>query len=124
MLLLNVRTLKIENFSGQRIPPYTILSHTRGSNTEEASYKSWRGRWSALWRANGPGYHKLLWTCKQAIANRLDYIWIDTICIDKSSSQKLSEAINSMYAWYRDANICYVYLADVPAEKTSKDLHL
>jgi hypothetical protein len=35
-------------------------------------------------------------------------------CIDKSSSAELSEAINSMFAWYRNAKVCYVYLEDVP----------
>lgn len=41
-------------------------------------------------------------------------IWIDSCCIDKRSSAELSEAINSMYALYRDADVCYVYLVDVP----------
>ncbi len=45
----------------------------------------------------------------------LEYIWIDTCCIDKSSSAELSEALNSMYPWYQKAQICYAYLADVPA---------
>ena len=40
---------------------------------------------------------------------------IDTCCIDKGSSAELSEAINSMYAWYSNAAICYVYLDDVLA---------
>jgi hypothetical protein len=34
--------------------------------------------------------------------------------IDKTSSAELSEAINSMYRWYVDADICYAYLSDVP----------
>ena len=37
----------------------------------------------------------------------------DTNCIDKSSSAELSEAINSMFVWYRDAVVCYAYLEDV-----------
>ena len=45
----------------------------------------------------------------------LDWLWIDTICIDRSSSANLSEAINSMYAWYGYAEECYVYLSDVQA---------
>ena len=40
-------------------------------------------------------------------------IWIDSCCIDKTSSTELSEAINSMYAWYRSATVCYVFLSDV-----------
>jgi hypothetical protein len=34
-------------------------------------------------------------------------------CIDKSSSAELSEAINSMYRWYRNSTSCCIYLADV-----------
>jgi hypothetical protein len=39
--------------------------------------------------------------------------WIDTCCIDKTSSAELSEAINSMFQWYRNAEVCYAYLSDV-----------
>lgn len=33
-------------------------------------------------------------------------------CIDKASSQELSEAINSMFQWYWDSSVCYAYLQD------------
>jgi hypothetical protein len=33
--------------------------------------------------------------------------------IDKTSSAELTEAINSMYSWYREAAVCYAYLSDV-----------
>jgi hypothetical protein len=59
------------------------------------------------------------------------YLWIDTCCIDKSSSAELSEAINSMYRWYEESNVCYAYLEDVeedyqdasedPVEDTNND---
>lgn len=39
--------------------------------------------------------------------------WIDSCCIDKASSAELSEAINSMFDWYRRAEVCYAYLTDV-----------
>ena len=55
--------------------------------------------------------------CAVARTNGFRYIWIDSCCIDKSSSSELSEAINSMYAWYARAIVCYAYLADVPAEE-------
>ncbi|KAE9378500.1 hypothetical protein N431DRAFT_298798, partial [Stipitochalara longipes BDJ] len=41
------------------------------------------------------------------------YIWIDTVCIDKSDGRELSAAINSMFNWYHSAAVCYVYLFDV-----------
>jgi hypothetical protein len=39
--------------------------------------------------------------------------WIDSCCIDKSSSAELSEAINSMFKRYQNAQVCYAYLSDV-----------
>nr|VWO99468.1 Zn(2)-C6 fungal-type domain-containing protein [Ganoderma boninense] len=55
--------------------------------------------------------------CRVARTNGYRYIWIDSCCIDKSSSSELSEAINSMYKWYGLAKVCYAYLADVPPGK-------
>jgi hypothetical protein len=50
---------------------------------------------------------------EQAAKDGLSYFWIDTCCIDKSSSADLSEAINSMYFWYKNARVCYAFLSDV-----------
>ncbi|EJF59924.1 HET-domain-containing protein [Dichomitus squalens LYAD-421 SS1] len=52
--------------------------------------------------------------CRVAREAGYDYLWIDSCCIDKSSSSELTESINSMYKWYGDATECYAYLADVP----------
>ncbi len=60
-----------------------------------------------------PGFKKILLSCRQSVRDALDYVWVDTCCIDKSSSAELSEAINSMYRWYEYASICYAYLSDV-----------
>ncbi|USW48823.1 Putative heterokaryon incompatibility [Septoria linicola] len=59
------------------------------------------------------GYVKMRYACQQAMIHGLEYVWIDSCCIDKRSSAELSEAINSMYSWYREAACCYAYLADV-----------
>lgn len=58
---------------------------------------------------------KIRCCCDYARAHGYPYIWIDTCCIDKTSSAELSEAINSMFAWYSLAAICYIYLSDVSA---------
>lgn len=47
----------------------------------------------------------------------LSYAWIDTCCIDKSSSAELTEAINSMYQWYQRSEVCYAFLSDLSASK-------
>src|SRR6266516_4821987 len=38
---------------------------------------------------------------------------VSSCCIDKSSSAELSEAIYSMFRWYKKAEVCYAYLVDV-----------
>ncbi|KAI0649820.1 hypothetical protein C8Q79DRAFT_349833 [Trametes meyenii] len=56
---------------------------------------------------------KIVRACEVARQAGYRLIWIDSCCINKSSSAELSEAINSMYDWYSKADVCYAYLADV-----------
>ncbi|KAI5995238.1 hypothetical protein EDC04DRAFT_2981122 [Pisolithus marmoratus] len=48
-------------------------------------------------------FYKIIKSCEQAIKDGYKWLWIDTCCIDKRSSSELSEAINSMYRWYQNA---------------------
>jgi hypothetical protein len=118
MRLLNVRTLELEEFL-HNIPPYAILSHTWGVDeiTYDMLLKDRSALYSPFQRIFGlrVGFRKIELACRQAKRDCLSHIWIDTCCIDKSSSAELSKAINSMFAWYRDATICYAYLEDVPS---------
>ncbi|KAK8120505.1 Vegetative incompatibility protein HET-E-1 [Apiospora kogelbergensis] len=93
------------------IPPYAILSHTWGAFGDEVVLQDIQNGYFAH---KPGGYRKLLFCGRQARRDGLDYFWVDTCCIDKTSSAELAEAINSMYRWYQDAVKCYVYLADVP----------
>jgi hypothetical protein len=61
-----------------------------------------------------PGYAKIVHTCRLAKQDGLNFAWIDTCCIDKSSSAELTESINSMFEWYKNAAVCYTFLADHP----------
>ena len=60
--------------------------------------------------------------CLHAQAAGYEWAWIDTCCIDKTSSAELSEAINSMYSWYANADICYAYLEDVSDDEDPEAL--
>ncbi|KIN06734.1 hypothetical protein OIDMADRAFT_156216 [Oidiodendron maius Zn] len=99
--------LVLREFIGRAVPAYAILSHTWGK--EEVSFQeadAGIGKDKAGWR-------KIDFCAKQAGADGLRYIWVDTCCIDKRNAVELSEAINSMFRWYRKAARCYVYLSDV-----------
>ncbi|KAK4041827.1 vegetative incompatibility protein HET-E-1 [Parachaetomium inaequale] len=59
------------------------------------------------------GYSKIAYACGQAEKDGHRYVWVDTCCIDKRSSAEVSEAVNSMFGWYKRAAMCYAYLEDV-----------
>lgn len=99
--------LEIEEFDDVNIPEYAILSH-RWGNGEPTLQDVESGL------TTKEGFKKVQQSCDMAKRDKIDYIWIDTCCIDKTSSAELSEAINSMYLWYFKAHKCYAYLADVP----------
>lgn len=99
MRLLHTTKLELRVFT-DRPPDYVILSHRW--EDEEVTLED-------LTKGVAPtrkGYAKLLSTCAQAARDEYDWVWIDTCCIDKSSSSELQEAINSMFRWYQTANIC------------------
>src|SRR4051794_32508254 len=101
MRLINTSTLKLEVFFDSGTPEYVILSHTWGDS--EISLQDFQ---------NGATNDKIQNCCKQAQKDGFQYVWIDTCCIDKTSSAELSEAINSMYRWYQGSSTCYAFLED------------
>ncbi|KAJ4162949.1 hypothetical protein NW754_014370 [Fusarium falciforme] len=106
MRLLHTTKITVVEFIGAP-PPYAILSH-RWEDEEVTLRDLENGRSQQM-----KGYEKLQRSCALASSHGFEYIWIDTCCIDKSSSAELSEAINSMFKWYQDAVICYAFLSDV-----------
>ncbi|KAJ5836566.1 HET-domain-containing protein [Penicillium robsamsonii] len=107
MRLLEATTLRLLDFTPDKIPPYAILSHTWEEG--EVLFED-IGKGTALTKS---GYKKVEYTAQQALRDGLEYIWVDTCCINKESSAELSECLNSMFRWYQQAQVCYVYLADM-----------
>ncbi|KAF7559962.1 hypothetical protein G7046_g4202 [Stylonectria norvegica] len=92
MRLLNTHTRESSDVFDNYRPLYAILSHTWASTEDEVSLQDYRRRHDSgstiPWR----------------------------YCIDKTSSAELSEAINSMFNWYRNSGVYYTLLSDVPDE--------
>ncbi|KAK0738719.1 hypothetical protein B0T18DRAFT_308716, partial [Schizothecium vesticola] len=65
------------------------------------------------------GFRKIQECCRLSKCDGYKYAWIDTVCIDKTSSAELTEAINSMYDWYAKSATCYTYLEDLESENLS-----
>lgn len=92
----------------QNPPPYAILSHTWVEG-QEVLYDEFLAGTST----SKSGYAKLRFCANRTAADSLEYFWVDTCCINKSTTEELSTAINSMFRWYQQATKCYVYMWDV-----------
>ncbi|KAH8734173.1 heterokaryon incompatibility protein-domain-containing protein [Ilyonectria robusta] len=101
-------TISFEEFYSNITPNYAILSHT-WSHLQEVTYAECNSSSSK----SKLGHYKIHNACILALRDGIEYVWVDTCCIDKSSSAELTEAINSMFAWYQNATICFVYLSDL-----------
>lgn len=98
------------------IPRYAMLSHTWGLENEEVTF-------AEMMQGSGrskAGYKKIKFCGERAARDGLKYFWVDSCCIDKSSSAELQEAIVSMFRWYQRAAKCYVYLSDVSTRKRKR----
>jgi hypothetical protein len=136
--LLNSYTLHFETFlSDDACPPNAILSHTWGA--EEVSYQDMMyerviddlnqdlgdaslqaalmvaariqfSKGDGIPTKERRGYQKIVKGAQIARERHLDYFWIDTCSINKESSAKLHEAINSMWRWYKRSTYCMYIL--------------
>ncbi|KAF9471239.1 hypothetical protein BDN70DRAFT_820256, partial [Pholiota conissans] len=93
------------------VTDYAILSHTwLRSQSGKITFDLWRKRDFDLLHL---GYRKLVQFSRAALEDHgLSLGWMDTVCIDKSSSSELDESIRSMYKWYEDSSICITHLAE------------
>ncbi|PPQ79431.1 hypothetical protein CVT25_002701 [Psilocybe cyanescens] len=117
--LIDAKTMVVKEFWNE-VPVYAILSHTWGD--EEVTLQEMKARETMpVVVERKKGFAKIKKTCEQALLDGFSYVWVDTCCIDKTSSSELSEAINSMYKWYQEAEVCYAYLVDVSASQNAFD---
>jgi hypothetical protein len=113
-------SFSLVEFDDDQIPPYAILSHRWGSDQDEVTFQDMS---EGNYRSR-PGFTKLVFCGSQASRDGFSHFWIDTCCINKSSSAELSESINSMFKWYNKAAKCYAYLPDVSRERWKAEFKL
>ncbi|KAB5529032.1 heterokaryon incompatibility protein-domain-containing protein [Coniochaeta sp. 2T2.1] len=116
MWLINARTLALEEIVNPEEERYVILSHRWGQ--DEVSFQDMADLNRARRMA---GFHKIQMTCRKALEKGINYAWVDTCCIDKTSSAALSEAINSMFRWYKLSSFCFAHLFDLRRDSVDLD---
>ncbi|KAH9888953.1 heterokaryon incompatibility protein-domain-containing protein [Cubamyces lactineus] len=119
MFFLRTEDGTLHRFADSRALPkgehYAILSHVWAKTGEQTFQELEALIMSGAGLAKAS--MKIREFCRFAKGEGYRWVWIDSCCIDKTSSAELSEAINAMYAWYADAHVCYAYLADVPDDE-------
>lgn len=117
MWLLNTKTLEMKSFANTPRFPYAILSHVWQHEDQSYNFQKIQDIYArfrnSLEGAVAHAPDKVRAFCHLAAEEGYEWAWLDTSCIDKTSSAELSEAINSMYAWYAASDVCYAYLYDV-----------
>nr|OQO28369.1 hypothetical protein B0A51_04646 [Rachicladosporium sp. CCFEE 5018] len=119
MRLLNIHTLELKDFvSDSDRPPYAIASHRWGA--EEVTYRDLTDNKESC-KAK-VGYRKIQGFCEttqrwneyvKEPALQCHWLWVDNCCINKGDLSEVNEAINSTFAWYSTAVVCWAYLEDV-----------
>ncbi|KAI0702583.1 heterokaryon incompatibility protein-domain-containing protein [Earliella scabrosa] len=124
MWVLEAPTLLLHFFtSPEKVPGgYAILSHVWEGN-EQTFQDVEQLRHFSLEERRERVSPKIRNFCDLADREGYLWVWIDTCCIDKTSSAELSEAINSMFRYYTLAHVCYVYLSDVPTPQDAPMTH-
>jgi len=89
MWLINTTTLRLQGFTTPSKRKYAILSHMW--EDEEVSFQAFADLGNA---GKLKGFAKIERTCEEAKSRGLEFAWVDTCCIDKSSSAELSEVRN------------------------------
>lgn len=120
MRLLGTLSLQLYEYTGDTMSPYTTLSHRWGPDKDEVQCQEMAAAVRSTHTKAKPSYRKIKRTCQVALEEYgLNYVRVDTCYIDKSSTSELSEAINSMFRFYHEAEVCIAFLSDWSSEPGS-----
>ena len=109
MRLLNTHTFRLENLDfdvGQT--QYALLSHTW---TKKEPLLEDVERFGC--REDVDEYGKLAKSCYIASQESLDYVWVDSCCVDRRNAPEVEMTEIRMYHWFEQAALVIVHLSDV-----------
>ncbi|OHE91751.1 HET domain-containing protein [Colletotrichum orchidophilum] len=101
MRLIHTRSYRLLEFDDVSPPPFAVLSHAHSQEH----------------RLQPPSVQLdnfILQACLQADVRGLEFLWVGSVCIDKTSSLELQHSISSSFRLLQAAAVCFVYLQDLP----------
>ncbi|KAK3669523.1 hypothetical protein LTR78_010577 [Recurvomyces mirabilis] len=117
MRLLRVENLECRDFGINEAPKYVVASHRWVKGCEVSLQDIQDGR-----NKEKSGYRKVEEFAEFVRKHipSVEWLWVDTCCINKESAAELSEAVNLMFDWYREAELCIALLADVNGQEKTE----
>lgn len=107
-----------EELRHQQRTPYVIISHVwRKKEVIYEDMVQFNKLEASKSREKPESAAKIVGACKTVLRyynKKVEHLWLDTVCIDKKDPTELSMSINSMYRWYKEAEVCFAYLDDYP----------
>ena len=102
---------------------YAILSYTWSKTPDEPTFHdahrlsstsvAW-GEEQAWPLRQSPAARRIVRACDRARAYGIPYLWVDSLCIDQSSSADIIESVICSFRLVWEAALCIVYLSDLP----------
>ncbi|KAL9082689.1 MAG: hypothetical protein Q9159_006229 [Coniocarpon cinnabarinum] len=99
--------------------PYVIISHTWSE--PEVKYDdivAINEQKSSVPVSKAASAFRLGKACQRVLdyqGGDFKHLWLDTVCIDQRNPFEVSVAVNSMFEWYKNAEVCFAYLSDYPS---------
>lgn len=118
MRVINTKSFEFKHERGGlkfREEGYAILSH-RWLDDEITyhQYEQYVEKLKSGSKENlSPQLDKIRGACDIAHSKGIEWMWIDSCCINKRDTEEATESINSMFMWYRQSKLCVTFLSDV-----------
>ncbi|KAH6982707.1 hypothetical protein EDB80DRAFT_768290 [Ilyonectria destructans] len=118
MKLLHIESRSVVELPDTELPPYAILSYTRAGSlcTTQAQLST-----SCKRHICSSFQDQVTRACDDTISRGITYLWVQSLCINASSSAELDDGVNGSFRRLIRSSVCLVYLADLPTDGPSFD---
>ncbi|KAK3381243.1 hypothetical protein B0H63DRAFT_198164 [Podospora didyma] len=122
MKFLDTASLELISLVDHLSTAYAVLSYTWSHPSDELTHHDvgllpsatdWPGRHKAA-------YRRIVQACRRAQAHNIRYLWVDSLCVDQSSTADVVESVIASFRLVWDAALCIAYLPDLEPKSSNE----
>ncbi|KAL4259300.1 hypothetical protein AB1N83_010871 [Pleurotus pulmonarius] len=117
ILVFNLAAAPI-NAVVRNLGKYAILSHRWQAQGQEVTFGDMPDGIAPHSIKRKTGYTKFSRFCEASKGLGYRFVWVDSVCIDKSDRDEEHVSISSMFEWYESSYVCSIHLGATPASKS------